>query len=122
MAVATGPMVVRTKRGDTKCIFVDTLKVNGVAVDLTGSSVRFIMRRVSKPAKIVNQAADITSPVTGDVQYEPIDEDVDTEGKYEQEWEVTFPSTRKLTFPNADPSADAPYNTVLIARDLGDAP
>lgn len=113
---------VRIKRGDTKGLFVDTLKVNGVPVDITGCTVRFIMRRVGKPTKLVNQLASITSPTTGDVQYQPVGSDVDTEGKYEQEWEVTFPSTRKLTFPNSDPAADAPYNTVLIARDLADAP
>lgn len=108
--------IINIKRGDTKGIFVDTLKVDGVAVDLTGATVRFLMRRTSKPAKSVNQAAAITSPTTGDVQYQPVAQDIDTEGAYEQEWEVTFQSGKILTFPNGD------FNTVNIRRDLGDVP
>lgn len=104
------------KRGDTKGIFTDVLTLDDVAVDLTGCSLRFIMRRRGKPAKAVNQVATITTPATGEVSYQPVDEDVDTEGVYEQEWEVTFPSTKILTFPNNA------FNTVNILRDLGGVP
>lgn len=108
------------KRGDTKGIFTDTLTLNTVAVDLTGCSVRFIMRRRGKPAKAVNQAATIVLAAAGTVSYQSVADDVDTEGVYEQEWEVVFPSTKKLTFPNGPLGSE--FNTVNINRDLGDAP
>jgi hypothetical protein len=108
------------KRGDTKGIFTDTLTLNSAPVVLTGCAVRFIMRRRGKPAKAVNQAAAIVSDIAGTVSYQPVAEDVDTEGVYEQEWQVTFPSTRPLTFPNGPTGAE--FNTVNISRDLGDTP
>jgi hypothetical protein len=108
---------VNIKRGDTKGIFVDTLKLDGVPIDLTGSSLKFLMRRQEKPYKHVTQVAEIVAPILGDVQYQPVLDDVDTAGVFQQEWEVTFPSGKILTFPNANGA----YNTVNITLDLGGA-
>jgi hypothetical protein len=109
--------IINIKRGDTKGIFVDTLKLDGVPIDLTGSTLKFLMRRKEKPYKSVDQTGQIVAPVAAEVQYQPVVEDVDTSGVYEQEWEVTFPSGKILTFPNA--SGEGAYNTVNISRDLG---
>ena len=111
---------INIKQGDTKGIFVDTLKLDSVPIDLTGSQILFLMRRRGKAYKHVSQTGTIISPLTGDVQYQPVAADVDTAGVYEQEWQVTFPSGKILTFPNA--SGDGAYNTVNITRDLGPTP
>lgn len=114
---------VNIKRGDTKGIFIDTPTINGVEVDLTGSTAKFIMRRRGKVAKVVNQVAlivadpDATDP-RRTIQYQPILADIDEAGVYEQEWQVTFPSGKILTFPNGP--TDGEFNTVNISRDLGD--
>jgi hypothetical protein len=49
----------------------------------------------------------------GQVEYQPIADDVATKGLFKQEWEVIFPSGEILTFPNDG------YNTVTIWADLG---
>ena len=101
---------VNIKQNDTKGIFLDTLKVDGVPVDLTGTTVFFLLRKVTvfvrQPATIVG------TPTNGDVKYQPVAVDVEVPGKYEQEWEVDFGDGRTLTFPNGD------YNIVNILDDL----
>jgi hypothetical protein len=102
---------VKIKQHDTKGIFTDTLTVDDVAADLTGCTVRFLMR---KPGLLVAQAATIVPPGTnGNVSYQPVDSDVNETGKYQQEWEITFGDGRTLTFPNGE------YNIVLIEDDIG---
>lgn len=114
---------VNIKRGDTKGLFIDTLTLNDVEVDLTGCTVKFIMRRRGKEPKLVNQDAvvlpdpDAVTP-RRTVEYQPIEEDVADPGVFEQEWQVMFPSGRPLTFPNGP--TDGEFNTVNISRDLGD--
>jgi hypothetical protein len=101
---------VNIKQNDTKGIFLDTLKVDGVPVNLTGTTVYFLLRKVSV---FIRKAATIVEPaINGDVQYQPVLADVEIPGKYEQEWEVNFGDGRILTFPNGD------YNIVNILDDL----
>ena len=79
---------VNIKQHDTKGIFTDTLKVDGVVVDLTGCSFKFLMR---KPGISIRQTAVVDAPATaGNVRYQPVALDVAVTGKYQQEWEVTF--------------------------------
>lgn len=102
---------VNIKQNDTKGIFIDTLTVDDVAADLTGCTVRFLLR---KPGLVIAQAATIEVPeVSGNVSYQPVLADVSETGKYQQEWEVTFEDERILTFPNGD------YNIVFIVDDIG---
>jgi len=49
----------------------------------------------------------------GQVEYQPVADDVAIKGLFKQEWEVVFPSGEILTFPNDG------YNTVNIWADLG---
>lgn len=58
-----------------------------------------------------------TGTITDAAKFEygdPVDNDVVAkDGKFKQEWELTFPKGRILTFPNDQ------YNTVQILPDLG---
>jgi hypothetical protein len=114
---------VLIKRGDTKGKFIDLLKLDGVTVNLTGCTGKFLMRRRGrdKANQTITQTATLFEPPVANpdaslrnAEYQPILADVDTEGEYDQEWQITFPSGQILTFPNNR------FNTVQILRDLGD--
>jgi hypothetical protein len=64
--------------------------VDGVAFDLTGSSVKFKMRLESSATLKVDTAAVIVSAVAGTVRYDWAAIDVDTAGDYVGWWEVTL--------------------------------
>jgi BppU N-terminal domain len=106
---------ITIKRYDTEGKFVDTLKVNGEPIDLTGASVKFLMKRgttlISHPATIT-QTAPPPDPSAGGVEYQPVLADVSTLGKYKHEWEITFGNGKVLTVPNDS------YNFIKIIRDL----
>jgi len=108
---------VSIKRHDDKVEFADTLKVNGVPVDLTDCTVSFLLK---KTGLAIKQAAVIVYPTEqadpdkrGKVKYHVTPDDVAVKGKYRQEWEVVFTDDEILTFPNDD------YNNVEILEDLG---
>ena len=109
-------VTIEIKRGDTSAKFQDNLTINGVPVNLGGGCIaRFILRRHGKPQKVVSALAIIIDPNAGGVEYQPVVDDIDEEGVYDMEWEITFPSGQILTFPNND------FNTIEILRDLGGA-
>jgi len=100
-----------TKQHDTKIRFRDTPTIDGVPLtsgDLAGCTLSFLMKG---DAKALKQPATINPDAT--FSYDPVATDVDTVGKYQQEWEVIFPNTKILTFPNNG------YNIVKIIADLG---
>lgn len=105
-------MIVRLKKDDTKAILTDALTVDGVAVNLTGATVFFVMKNA---AMAVKRTATITNAVGGLVSYNlgVVPADVATIGLFNQEWEVLFADLTKLSFPNND------YNVVHILGDLG---
>jgi hypothetical protein len=101
---------ITIKRGDNKVIFRDTPTINGVAMtsaDLTGCTLKFLMRGIRN----ISQPATITGSAT--FEYQPTATDVGVSGIFKQEWELTFPDTKRLTFPSDG------YNTVTILDDLG---
>lgn len=101
-------MNVTIKQNDTKCLFTDTLTVNGTPVDGTNATVSFIMRGVGCVG-VAQAAAWVNPPGTdGKVQYQPILADVARFGQYQQQWRVTFADSKVLTFPNDG------YNIVTI--------
>lgn len=88
-------------------------------IDLTGSSVKFIMSAQLGVTNKVDAAATIVTPASGIVRYDWTGTDTDTPNDpddpndaYFAEWEITFPSTKKLTVPNDG------YITVRIIPDL----
>jgi hypothetical protein len=107
---------VLIKRNDTKGKFIDTLTLDGVPVNLTGCTIKFLMRRrgrsTGSPETLVRTAAITGDPTQGKVEYQPVAGDVDKEGIFDHEWQVTFVDGKILTVPNQT------FNTVEILRDL----
>jgi hypothetical protein len=104
-------MTITIKKNDTKLLFRQRPTIDGESMslaDLAGCTVSFLM----KGSGIAIKAA-ATISGTGYFEYQPIASDVAKAGTFRQEWELTFPSTKILTFPNGD------YNTVNILADLG---
>lgn len=103
---------LKIKSGDTSLEFTDTLMVDGVADDLTGSTVLFLMKKYRSPGTAYSFAATIVTAASGTVSYVPgvgFPTDV---GSYKQEWQVTYSNGKILTFPTDG------YNTIEIVEDL----
>lgn len=76
--------------GDRNPSITEDIKIDGTAVDLTGSTVAFKMRAPGTSTLKVNAAATIESPATaGNVRYDWQAADVDTAGDFICWWEVT---------------------------------
>jgi hypothetical protein len=87
------------KRDDLLPTFQRTLvDDDGVAVVLTGGSVKFIMADKFGTVKI-NAAAALTTPASGIVTYSWSGTDTDTADWFNAEWEFTDSTGRKRTFP-----------------------
>src|SRR6266566_6630773 len=70
---------------------LDTITSDGVAVDLTGTTVKLQMRAVGTSTLKVDAAASIVgSPTLGNVKYDWAALDVDTSGFYTAWWRVTL--------------------------------
>jgi hypothetical protein len=89
------------KQGDTQPPLIRDLKnADGSAIDLTGATVVFTMKRRST-VKINEQACSILSPESdGSVQYDWQTADTDTAGVYQSEFECTLPGGEIITVPN----------------------
>jgi hypothetical protein len=106
------------KRGDTGQRFGSQLMVKSgdtyLPFDLTGKSVKFLMKSQTGNIAIAQPAAIIGDPANGSVEYAPQSSDVSTSGVYNVEWEVTDQATsEKLTFPGDH------YEVLKILDDLG---
>jgi hypothetical protein len=102
-----------TKQHDTEITFKDTPTIDGVVVppsQFSGCTLSFLLKN-SDGSIAIKQAA-IINP-DGTFQYNPIPTDVAAIGKFNQEWEVVYPTGKILTFPNSG------YNVVKIIADLG---
>jgi hypothetical protein len=90
------------KRTDTGYPITATLKANGVAVDLTGSTVYITLRNRQTGDKKVNASVcAVTSAVNGQVSYSPVDADVDTAGVYDVEFKQQRPGGTIIHYPSS---------------------
>jgi hypothetical protein len=103
------------KQHDRKPSIAATLTLDGVAVNLTGASVKFIMSTAPGATPKVNATATIVSAVNGQVRYDWLAINTDTAGLYDAEWEVTYSDTTKQTFPTTT------YLVIDIYPDLDNA-
>lgn len=81
------------KRNDTARILTDTLLMSdGTPIDLTDSTLKFIINGVKKSAEIINATL-------GTVQYRFEDTDIDNTGTLICEWEITYDTGLQLSVP-----------------------
>lgn len=85
--------MIRIYKGNTSPSVTDTIKVNGLAFDLTGATVKFQMRQADSSALVIDRAASVVSAVAGTVRYDWQSSDTTTTGEYAAWWHVTLPST-----------------------------
>lgn len=105
----------KVKRHDTAIEFNATLEKDGSPVDLTGATVTFHMK---KGATVYEAPATIVVPASGTVKFTVFGATPTfptTTGEWEQEWQVVFADTSKLSFPSGS------NNTVEIVADLNNA-
>lgn len=89
------------KQNDTSPALVGQLfNPDGSNPDLTGATVKFIMRSSSGGAAKVDASATVVTASTGRVKYTWSAGDTDTVGEYEGEFEVTFSGGAVQTYPN----------------------
>ena len=107
------------KRNDTLPKLEATLQQNNVVYNLTGATVKFIMKKEGSGTAKVNSAVTVVDAASGQVEYawDDVAGDTDTEGDYNGEFEVTTGSGEIITFPNGADGTD--YFTIEITEDLG---
>lgn len=107
-------MAIFVKKDDRRPHAAATLKdALGVAVNVSGMTVKFIMTPVGGTVPKVNAAAAIVDGPNGKVEYAWLVGDTDTAGNYKGEFEVTDAAGKKMTFPNDG------YIDVSVVADLG---
>lgn len=88
-------------QGDTSPAFFDELTyANGNPVDLTGATVRFIMRSLTsnEPVALTGSAA-VQTPKAGTVAFIPSTADTANPGNFMANWLVTGGTVGRMTFP-----------------------
>jgi len=82
--------------------FTITNQQTGAAIPLTGHTVNFYLRKVAGDGSIVNTghtACTHTDATNGVTKYEWADDDLDDDGDYEGEIEITYSSGKIQTYP-----------------------
>lgn len=105
--VPNTPKEFHIRRNDRLPFYeIDVFDVEGDPVELLNiDSVAFSMRARDGTLKVDRQAGSVVVGANGStmhrLRYEWADEDTDTSGKYLAEFEVTFSTTLKRTFPGS---------------------
>ncbi len=71
---------------------------DGTALDFSGATLRFHMRRTGLDEAKVDELATITSEDA--FEYFPVADDVDEAGEFQVEWEVTYSNLKTETWPS----------------------
>jgi len=101
------------KQNDTSPAMLATLQdANANAINLTGTTVRFHMRRIGSSQILVDAAAIVVTPLQGLVRYDWTATDTESTGSFQAEFEVTYADETIETFPNDG------YIRVEIADDI----
>jgi len=101
------------KQNDTSPAILATLKEgDGTLIELSGSTVRFHMRKLGSSTVAVDAAATIYDYDLGQVSYEWQSSDTASPGVYEAEFEVTNTDGSVETFPNGS------YISVHVIDDI----
>jgi hypothetical protein len=94
-------MAFTIKKGDTSPSIQSILKDSaGVAVNITGATVKLHMKAVGSSSLKVDQTMTIVDASGGIVKYDWSSSDTDTVGTYYVEFEVTKADSSVETFPN----------------------
>lgn len=108
---------VYIKQHDTQPSISATLTEDGVAVDITGATVTFVMRprlcrhEVPAASPKVEAAAVVVDAATGQVRYDWAVGDTDTEGQFDAEFKVSIAGA-VTTYPSSG------YLPIVISKDL----
>lgn len=82
-------------------------------IDLSGSSVKFLMKSITKaPQTVIDNAAELVEASAGKVKYVWESGDLQTHGSYSVEWEITFGDGKILTVPSVG------YDKIVVLSDL----
>lgn len=94
------PIDFGLKSGDLLPSIPATLYVGAAVLDLTGCTVRFVMRELGGAVVIDQPASIIGAPTLGQVRYDWQAGNTDRVGLYIVEWHVTRPDAKTLTVPS----------------------
>lgn len=104
---------IYVKKGDREPSVAAILKASNAVINLTGCTVKFLMRSAKDGTAKVSASAVVVSAVLGSVRYDWALADTDTAGQFYAEWEITKASGNKITVPNHK------YMDVVIMEDIG---
>lgn len=90
--------LVTIKQNDTARILYDDLKINGVAINLSGSAVTLVWRN-PRTGTTTRKTATVAVAASGSVSYALTADDLASPGSFVLEWEVVFPDTTQLSVP-----------------------
>lgn len=116
------PLKFFLKKGDTEPPIRRQIiqASNGLPLDLTGATAKFIMQDEAGGPKINAPAVIEYPPSAGLVRYDWQAADTAAEGNFPAEFQITLPSGNKITFPPGEFEPGKSYIYVKITADLGD--
>lgn len=94
--------MIEINQGDTLPTVEYQLQRNGEPVDVYGTSVKFLMKRLSDGEQVLSKKANIRDGPSGKVEYRWDSEDTEKTGKFKCEFQVTYNNDRIETFPKRE--------------------
>lgn len=107
------------KEGDTARRVIDELKLDGIPLDLTNTSVWFVMISGADHTVYLEQPAVVVDALKGKVTYAFKAAETAKAGLYNCEWLVKYPSGTQLTVPDNE---SVTLEIVKRVRKVGNVP